>query len=196
MGLPLKKCLKTISQLHPSFPEILSKLKKFFPTLKKTMIWTKKFVKVHGGTFLLLLKKSKWKNSAGCHDGIGKLVSGIAFSIRLLCRLITTFLKSILCWKSEFWEMLHLEIQHVFVFILSVKMSRKPIMKIIRSTPLSTGCINLNAIFDNLKSFHLIFHKPIKWFTVSLLIQLMLSIDITFKKIFDLNLTQSLHSSL
>ena len=38
-------------------------------------------------------------------------------------------------------------------------------------------CINLNAIFDNLKSFPLISHTPIKSFTVSLLIQLMLSLS-------------------
>ena len=62
-----------------------------------------------------------------------------------------------------------------------------------------TGCINLNAIFDNLKSFPLIFPTPINLFTVSVLIQLMLSLNIFFMKIFDLNwlhLNVGLHSSL
>ena len=46
-----------------------------------------------------------------------------------------------------------------------------------------TGCRNLNAItLDILKSFHLNFHKLINSFAVSLLSQLMISLNITFMK--------------
>ena len=57
-------------------------------------------------------------------------------------------------------------------------------------------CINLNDLFDVFKSFPPIFHKCIKYITVSLLFQVMISLYITFMSKIDLNLNHGLHSSL
>ena len=73
-------------------------------------------------------------------------------------------------------------------------------------TPLSDTCsfcplkistnlwyIDLNDPLDVFKSFPLLFHKIIKWFTVSLLFQLMLNLYITFSK--NLSSTSSMAST-
>ena len=60
----------------------------------------------------------------------------------------------------------------------------------------TTGCINLNAPLNIFNSLALFFYKLMKQSTISLLIQLMLSLNITLMKIFDLSLYLGLHMSL